>query len=81
METSTTQQGPTMKTEPQKEHLWLHKLVGEWTYEGEAGAGQPHGEVQGDRERAVAREPLDSGRRTGRDARRVRRDDDDDAGL
>jgi Protein of unknown function (DUF1579) len=25
-----------MKTEPQKEHRWLHKLVGEWTYEGEA---------------------------------------------
>jgi Protein of unknown function (DUF1579) len=25
-----------MKTEPQKEHQWLQKLVGEWTYEGEA---------------------------------------------
>ncbi|HEY7648502.1 MAG TPA: DUF1579 domain-containing protein [Methylomirabilota bacterium] len=25
-----------MKTEPQKEHQWLHRLVGEWTYEGEA---------------------------------------------
>jgi hypothetical protein len=25
-----------MKTEPQKEHQWLNKLVGEWTYEGEA---------------------------------------------
>jgi hypothetical protein len=25
-----------MKTEPQKEHQWLHKLVGKWTYEGEA---------------------------------------------
>lgn len=25
-----------MKTEPQKEHRWLHKLVGNWTYEGEA---------------------------------------------
>ncbi len=24
-----------MKTEPQKEHLWLQKLVGEWTYESE----------------------------------------------
>ena len=22
-----------MKTEPQKEHQWLHRLVGEWTYE------------------------------------------------
>jgi hypothetical protein len=25
-----------MKTEPQKEHEWLQKLVGEWTYEVEA---------------------------------------------
>jgi hypothetical protein len=25
-----------MKTEPQKEHQWLQKLVGEWTCEGEA---------------------------------------------
>jgi len=25
-----------MKAEPQKEHQWLHKLVGEWTSEGEA---------------------------------------------
>jgi hypothetical protein len=25
-----------MKTEPQKEHQWLNRLVGEWTYEGEA---------------------------------------------
>jgi hypothetical protein len=25
-----------MQTEPQKEHQWLHKLVGEWTSEGEA---------------------------------------------
>ena len=25
-----------MKTEPQREHQWLQKLVGEWTYEGEA---------------------------------------------
>lgn len=24
-----------MKAEPQKEHEWLHKLVGEWTYESE----------------------------------------------
>jgi hypothetical protein len=32
-----------MKAEPQKEHRWLEKLVGEWTYEGEAlmGPGQP----------------------------------------
>ena len=25
-----------MKVEPQKEHRWLQKLVGDWTYEGEA---------------------------------------------
>ena len=25
-----------MKTEPQKEHRWLQKLVGEWTCESEA---------------------------------------------
>lgn len=32
-----------MKTEPQKEHQWLQKIVGEWTYEGEGimEAGQP----------------------------------------
>jgi hypothetical protein len=24
-----------MNAEPQKEHTWLHKLVGEWTYESE----------------------------------------------
>jgi hypothetical protein len=30
----------TMKAEPQKEHQWLHTLVGEWTYETEA-LGQP----------------------------------------
>lgn len=32
-----------MKAQPQKEHQWLEKLVGEWTYEGEAamGPGKP----------------------------------------
>jgi hypothetical protein len=32
-----------MKVEPQKEHRWLERLVGEWTYEGEAimGPDQP----------------------------------------
>jgi hypothetical protein len=32
-----------MKAEPQKEHQWLHKLVGDWTFEGECsmGPGQP----------------------------------------
>lgn len=43
METNTVQQEPTMNTEPQKEHQWLQKLVGEWTYETEvtSGADQP----------------------------------------
>ncbi len=36
METTKTQQELTMNTEPQKEHQWLQKLVGEWTYETEA---------------------------------------------
>ena len=31
----TVQQEPPMKAEPQKEHQWLQKLVGAWTYEGE----------------------------------------------
>lgn len=32
-----------MKTEPQAEHQWLQKLLGNWTYENEAsmGPGQP----------------------------------------
>src|SRR5262245_51629604 len=32
-----------MKVEPQKEHRWLERLVGEWTYESEAlmGPDQP----------------------------------------
>jgi hypothetical protein len=41
-----TQQEPTMKAaEPQKEHEWLQKLVGEWTLESDpaAEAGQSHG--------------------------------------
>jgi Domain of unknown function (DUF1772)/Protein of unknown function (DUF1579) len=33
METNKTQQESTMKAEPQNEHDWLKKLVGEWTYE------------------------------------------------
>jgi hypothetical protein len=28
-----------MQTEPQKEHEWLHKLVGEWTFEAECPGG------------------------------------------
>jgi hypothetical protein len=32
-----------MKAEAQKEHEWLHRLVGEWTFEGECmmGPDQP----------------------------------------
>jgi hypothetical protein len=39
----TTQQESTMQAKSQKEHQWLQKLVGEWTYESEAsmGADQP----------------------------------------
>jgi hypothetical protein len=35
MTSETTQQAPMM-AEPQKEHRWLQRLVGEWTYESEA---------------------------------------------
>jgi len=48
METSTAQQQPTMLAEPQKEHKWLQKLVGEWTYEFEATEpGQPASNATG----------------------------------
>lgn len=38
-----------MKTEPQKEHAWLHRLVGEWTTEMEAamGPGEPVQKTKG----------------------------------
>jgi hypothetical protein len=38
-----------MQAEPQKEHHWLQKLVGEWTYEAEMllGPGQPPMKSQG----------------------------------
>ena len=39
METNTLQQESTMQDEPQKEHHWLQKLVGEWTYETEMPTG------------------------------------------
>jgi hypothetical protein len=35
METTKTQQDSTMPAQPQNEHQWLQKLVGEWTYETE----------------------------------------------
>jgi hypothetical protein len=36
METSNIEQQTTPKAEPQKEHEWLQRLVGDWTFEGEA---------------------------------------------
>jgi hypothetical protein len=49
METSKTQQECMMKAEPQKEHQWLHKLVGDWTFETEATMepGKPAEKFQG----------------------------------
>lgn len=44
METTTTSaESMMMKAEPQKEHKWLQRLVGEWTLEAEAmmGPGEP----------------------------------------
>lgn len=42
MEGSTTQQAPS-RAEPQKEHRWLQKLEGDWSFESEGPAepGQP----------------------------------------
>lgn len=41
--TCLTNEGTTMKVEPQKQHHWLKKLVGEWAFEHEAsmGPGKP----------------------------------------
>jgi hypothetical protein len=46
METQTQQQPSIPKVEPQKEHEWLQRLVGEWTLEGETSTepGQPAGQ-------------------------------------
>jgi uncharacterized protein DUF1579 len=43
MESTKTQQEPVMNADPQKEHQWLQKLVGDWTYEADATMepGQP----------------------------------------
>ncbi|MBD1914094.1 MULTISPECIES: DUF1579 domain-containing protein [unclassified Leptolyngbya] len=43
METIQIEQSSPMPVHPQKEHQWLQKLVGEWTYETEAmmGPDQP----------------------------------------
>jgi hypothetical protein len=42
-DTTDSQQHPTV--EPQKEHLWLKQLVGEWTAEGTASMGPDQPEV------------------------------------
>ena len=34
-ERGTPEQQPMMRPQPQKEHEWLQRLVGEWSYEGE----------------------------------------------
>ncbi len=49
METSNTQPETTMKTEPQKEHQWLQRFIGEWTFEGETPMepGQPPSKFTG----------------------------------
>ncbi len=49
METSNTQPETAMKMEPQKEHQWLQRFVGEWTFEGEATMepGQPPSKFTG----------------------------------
>ena len=39
MSTSETQKESPMMAEPQKEHQWLQKLVGEWAYEMESEMG------------------------------------------
>lgn len=38
-EATETQQSAMKKPEPEKEHQWLKKLLGEWTFEGEAMMG------------------------------------------
>lgn len=37
-----------MKTRPQKEHQWLHQLVGEWTYEAHSEMGPDKASVKTD---------------------------------
>ena len=49
MTTEEAQQEFMAQAEPQEEHRWLQRLVGEWTYEGKAimGPGQPPVTMQG----------------------------------
>ena len=55
-----------MKSEPQKEHQWLQKLVGEWTSEAEMKTkpGEPPIKTKGTERCSIARRSLDSGRRS-----------------
>jgi hypothetical protein len=48
-ETRAEGASPMMKAEPQKEHRWLQKLVGNWTYETDASTapGMPASKVTG----------------------------------
>ena len=64
-----------MKTEPQKEHQWLQKLVGEWTYETEAtmGPDQPPEKFKGTESVRSLGGLWILCRGSGRDARRRRR--------
>lgn len=39
METTQAQSGAMINPEPQQQHQWLQKLVGEWIYETEASMG------------------------------------------
>ncbi len=49
METATVQEKHPMQAEPQKEHEWLQRLVGDWTFEfdGNMGPDQPNEKARG----------------------------------
>lgn len=49
MENSTQQAEHVWKTNPGRQHQWLQKLVGDWTYEGEVEAGpdSPSEKIEG----------------------------------
>ena len=55
MTSESTQQAPTA-AQPQKEHQWLQRLVGEWTFEAEASMGPdqpPHKSTGTERVRSL----------------------------